>query len=39
MGNIFWDRSWGTIFPERIATYAASLEPSEDAIIAFLSGI
>ena len=36
MGNTFWDRSWGAIALERIAAYAANLDPSEDAIIAFL---
>lgn len=36
MDSTFWDRSWGAISPERIASYTTSLDPSEDAIIAFL---
>lgn len=36
MDNTFGDRSWAAIAPERIEAYAASLDPSEDAIIAFL---
>lgn len=36
MDSTFWDRSWGAISPERIASYAANLDLSEDAIIAYL---
>ena len=36
MDKSFWDRSWETIDPERISSYAASIDTAEDAIIAFL---
>lgn len=32
----FWNRTWKTISPERIASYAAGFDTAEDAIIAFL---
>ena len=36
MERAFWDRSWGSVAPERIAAYAASLDPAADAIVTFL---
>lgn len=36
MNKAFWDRTWGTIDPERISSYAASFDSAEDAIINFL---
>ena len=36
MGKIFWERTWETIAPERISSYAASFDTAEDAIISFL---
>ena len=36
MDKTFWDRSWETIAPERISSYAAGFDMAEDAIIAFL---
>ena len=36
MDKAFWDRSWKTIVPERISSYAAGFDMAEDAIIAFL---
>ncbi len=32
----FWDRTWGAIAPDRIASYAAGLDPEKDEIIDFL---
>ncbi len=36
MDKAFWDRTWETIAPERISSYAASFDTAEDAIITFL---
>lgn len=36
MDIAFWDRTWETIAPERISSYAASFDMAEDAVIAFL---
>ena len=36
MDETFWNRTWETIAPERITSYAASLDSTEDAVIAFL---
>lgn len=36
MDNTFWERSWKTISPERISSYAEGFDMSEDEIIAFL---
>ncbi len=36
MDKTFWDRTWETIAPERILSYAAGFDMAEDSIIAFL---
>lgn len=36
MDKAFWERTWETIAPERISSYAARYDPAKDVVISFL---